>query len=474
MTPHRFGLLLSLAVALSAPAAAADPAVPGSAKAAAPAKDEGMSVEELDKLLDPIFADTDEAMRRAAAKTVIGLGQDAVPAITKKLAELRKGPSAPIHAALKNAKDTAGKQAPDDEVEQLLRAKTDGPGYRVAMSTLVLAQALVHVGTTPAAKQLLKIHQDHNNAFHTPITRLVRIMGDRATAALIETKKDATDLRHWAYKQLEEMGKRIPGDAVQTKDNQALADVLRAYAYVHEMDAIPVILSFVNSDRIQVRSAARDAIGAYGQDAIWKLREAYSNVTGKPAPDNWTSPDVARELFAAYDRLRLQEVYGLLEEGLKKAQEGKTEEAVADFDKVLARQPLLDRRNEMVPTYVKYAEQLEETDPAKALAVFRKAARLWPDGPRANSINAEIAYLEGRELQARGIADIEPFKRALALDPTHTRAKAEIDRLETNVEERESRIRALAAAAAVVFVAIAGIVLFGGGGRFRTRKKQAA
>jgi len=273
------------------------------------------------------------------------------------------------------------------------------------------------------------------------------------------------------------MGKRIPGDAVQTKDNQALADVLRAYASVHEMDALPVLLSFVNSDRIQVRSAAREAIGAYAQDAIWKLREAYSNVTGKPAPDNWTAPDVARELFAAYDRLRLQEVYGLLETGLKKQQEGKTEEAIADFDKVLARQPLLDRRNEMVPAYVAQAQKLQETDPAKAIALYRKAARLWPESPRAATINAEIAYLEGKELQARGIADSEPFKRALTLDPTHTKAKSEIDRLETNIEERQGRIRAFAAAAAVIFVAIAGIVLFGGArgrGRGAPRKKLEA
>jgi hypothetical protein len=77
-------------------------------------------------------------------------------------------------------------------------------------------------------------------------------------------------------------------------------------------------------------------------------------------------------------------------------------------------------------------------------------------------VEAEIAYLEGEDLLARGIADTEPFERALRLDPTHQGARAELTRLETNVEEREQRIRGFAAAAAVVIVGLLGIILFGG------------
>src|SRR5687767_13651737 len=124
-----------------------------------------MALEELERLLDPVFADTDEAQRRAAAKTVINLGPDALPTITKKLAELRKGPSGPLFTAVKNAKETNGKGAPDDLAEVLLHAKTDGPGYRSALSTVLLAQALVHIGTTPAARQLLKVYPDHQKVF---------------------------------------------------------------------------------------------------------------------------------------------------------------------------------------------------------------------------------------------------------------------------------------------------------------------
>ncbi len=91
-----------------------------------------------------------------------------------------------------------------------------------------------------------------------------------------------------------------------------------------------------------------------------------------------------------------------------------------------------------------------------------KAARIAPDGPRIAQVKAEIAYLEGKELVARGIPDTEPFKRALALDPTHTKARAELSRLEANVDEHQSRTRTVAAAAGVLLVAVIGILLFGG------------
>jgi tetratricopeptide (TPR) repeat protein len=216
-----------------------------------------------------------------------------------------------------------------------------------------------------------------------------------------------------------------------------------------------------------VRAAARDALTSFGQDAVWKLREAYANLTGKSAPEGWPAAEIAKELFAAYDRFRLQEVYGLLDDGLKNEKAGHVDEAVAAFDKVLARQPMLDRRAEMVPAYVAAAQKLEESDRPQALAVLRKAARLAPEGPRITQIKAEIAYLEGEDLVGRGIPDTELFKRALTLDPGHAKARAALDRLESKVEERQGRTRTVAAAGGVLLLAVIGILLFGGGRRRR-------
>lgn len=424
-----------------------------------------MSDAELDKAIAPL-GDDDSAARAAAAKAVSMLGDDATPAITKKLAELRKAASAvSVDVAVKSARSAAGKSADLDLADALVKNKADGAGYRTAVTTAVLLQALAHAGTTPALKQLVKVAGDHNGVFRTEIARHIKALGDKCVPALIETRKEGSDLRRWAVSQLEGLGKRVPGDAVQTQDNQVLADVLRAFAYVHDLDALPVLLSFVNSDRIQVRAAAREALLQFGQDAVWKLREAYANVTGNPASEGASAAQIAKDLFAAYDRLRLQEVYGLLDEGLKLDKDGKHEEAVADFDKVLARQPMLDRRGEMVPAYAALAASIEESDPPRALALFRKAARIWPESARKNQIEAEIAYLEGKELLGRGVADVEPFKRALTLDPAHEKARAELRRLETNVEERQERLRYMAAGGAVVLVGLIGILLFGGRAR---------
>jgi HEAT repeat protein len=294
----------------------------------------------------------------------------------------------------------------------------------------------------------------------------VKSLGEKAVPALLETKKDATaEVRQWAYSQLEGMGKRIPSDAVQSENPAVLVDVLQAFATVHDVDAVPVLLSFVNSERRETRTAARQAIQEIGQDAIWKLREAYANVVGQPAPEGWNATQVTKELFAAYDKLRLQEVLGLVDEGLAKVEAGALEEAVTKFDKVLARQPLIERRVEMVPGYVRYATSIEASDPARARAILEKALGLWPDGPRAPTIRAELAYLDGKSSLDRGLPDPEPFRRALALDPTHDRARTELSRLESESVDREGRLRLLAAAAAVVLVTVLGLVLFGGRGR---------
>jgi hypothetical protein len=86
-------------------------------------------------------------------------------------------------------------------------------------------------------------------------------------------------------------------------------------------------------------------------------------------------------------------------------------------------------------------------------------------------IQSEIAYLEGMDLLGRGIADADTFRRALALDGGNAKARAELDRLEAASEVRQEKTRRWAAGGAVLALAIAGIVLFGGAKR---KKKNGA
>jgi hypothetical protein len=427
----------------------------------------GMSVAELERLLEPLH-DASLDKRLTAAAAVTELGPDAAQAVSLKLADLRKaGPDYGIYPLLKTARaaSTSDRSDDGDLLDGLLRLPpTESTSQRIAIMTMCLARALAHAGTTTSVRQLVNVVHDHNGAFRPEIARLVQKLGERATAGLIRASKDPTlpGVTHWASQQLEVMGKKTPGDCVQTKSNEVLSDVLRAYGSTHDLDATSVVLSFVNSDRAQVRQSAREALGMYGQDAIWKLREAYVNLTGKSAPEEWNAPRVAKELFSAYDRFRLQDVYALMDEGIAQQKEGKLDLAVAAFDKVLARQPLFDRRAEMVPAYVMIAQSTEAKDPVSALAYLRKAARLDPEGPRAQQIESEILYLEGMALESRGIADSDLFQRAVAVDAANTRARAELDRLEADADVRQERIRRWAAAGAVMAIAIAGLILFAG------------
>lgn len=426
-----------------------------------------LSVAELDRMIAPLGRDSIDE-RRAAATALAALGPDATPAITQKLVELRKGGDGGVNAVIKGLRDKTGKEG-GDLLEALIEQRPDAATQR-ALTVTCLVRALAHEGTLAATRQLVLLASDVGGALRPELGRQMKQLGDRAVAALIEAQRNpSTETRTWASTLLDGMNRRAPGDAVQTKDNQALADILRAYASSKDLEALPVVLSFVGSDRAQVRTAAREATLTYGQDAVWKLRESYAALTGDQAPEGMPAADLAKKLFDAYDRFRLQEVYALLDAGLAKQNDGKLEEAIVSFDEVLARQPLLDRRAEMVPGYIAWAMSLEDKDRPAALSYLRRAVRIDEAGPRAHEARAELQALEGEELVARGIADTEPFEQALALDPANARAKSQLDRLHAQTQTSRSHGWRLTGAAIVLALSLAGIAVLGG-----RRKKPAA
>jgi tetratricopeptide (TPR) repeat protein len=288
-----------------------------------------------------------------------------------------------------------------------------------------------------AAEALIAFVKSHA-AFRAEIAREMQRLGDRATAPLILAAHDPSrDVARWASGELEALGKRVPGDAVQTKSNDVLSDVLEAYGSTRDADALSAVLSFVNSDRSQIREASRHATLGYGDAALAKLREAYTNLTGAPPPAAWPTAEVARELFAQNDKLRLQEVYALMDTGLAAEAKGEHAEAVAAFERVLARQPLFERKAEMVPAFVALAKQEEEADREAAGAHYRTAARLAPDGPRAGQVASALDYLEAEDLLARGIPDRSLLLRAVTADPGNAKATDALARIDAEQRQRE-------------------------------------
>ncbi|WP_437895944.1 hypothetical protein [Sorangium sp. So ce124] len=358
--------------------------------------------------------------------------------------------------------DQSAKKGADDEKDEgdwldfmLAAARPRDSAWRDVVKLLAMERMLVAAGTTPAVRELIALHAYFGELLRIDLQRQVAKLRDKAVPALIEARQhDAKIVQRWANKQLDLLGRAIPGEAIASNDTQILADVLRAYGRVRDVDAMRVVLSFCNSDRARLRDAAREAISAIGEPGIWQLRDAYLDLTGAKPPREWSWDRVARELFGTYDRARLAEVYKLMDEGVAAASAGKPAEATEAFDKVLARAPLFERRKEMVDAYVERARSLPADRRDDALAMLRKALRLDAPGERAKKIEAEIAYLEGALLIERGTPDKFVLERAIELDPSNAGARAALASLGDKVAERKSQTNRHIAAAAVGLAAV--------------------
>jgi len=328
-------------------------------------------------------------------------------------------------------------------------------GARAASLALAMALAAGHAsaqatqeaiatdegGTPTEARVLVEERGDAGYARREAITRKLVAMDDRAVAALVVAKRSkSASTRGWAADTLESMGRERADEQIRTRSDDVLVGIFAAYGEARDPDALGVLSSFVGSDRAALRDAARAALLAYGGDAISKLRQDYAELTGKPPSAAWTAPETARALFSASDRIRLRDVYALLDRGLARAQGGDLAGAVVDLDAVLARQDGVDRQAEIARAFAAYGATLEDSDPARARAYLEKAARLAPPS-EVQPIEGQLALLDGRELEARGIPDEAPYRRALELDPTSARARAALDRLEVRAVSRRATLR---------------------------------
>ncbi|MGO8998416.1 MAG: hypothetical protein ACLQVI_34280 [Polyangiaceae bacterium] len=327
-------------------------------------------------------------------------------------------------------------------------------------------------GTPDDARRLVDERSDAGYARRAEITRALVALDDRAVAALVVAKRSkSAATRGWAADTLESMGRERADEQIRTSSDETLVGIFAAYGEARDPDALGVLSSFIGSDRTPLREAARAALAAYGGDAISKLRQDYAELVGQPAPSAWTADETARELFAASDRIRLRDVYAMLDDGLERARKGDLAGAVERLDATLARQGDLGRADDIASVYVAYGVSLEDSDPATARAYLERAARLAPGLQRAQ-IAAELDLLEGRALEARGLADVAPYRRALELDPGNAKARAALDRIEARAASRRTTARRWAVAAAALLVLLMACILFLGRGATRSPPGQ--
>jgi hypothetical protein len=251
------------------------------------------------------------------------------------------------------------------------------------------------------------------------------------------------------------MGRAIPSESVRTNDFEALGDILRAYGRIRDPDAARIIISFANSERTQLRLAARQAIVMLGSVGLWQLRDAYEDVVGKRPRRDWTWERTARELFGEFDRLRLSRVYGTFVEGERHLEKGELELMGHSYDLVLAKDPLFEKRSQMAPGYFRLALALRDTNATTALEALTRVERLSSDPALSKQARSLASTLRAVQSASRGVVDVDRLKAALELDPSNTLARETLVKLQpSNLVNRYSSVRWIASAV----IAFAGLL----------------
>jgi hypothetical protein len=476
MKPWRAFLLpLGAVLCLGGPAAVAAPSAPSSAAVSSQrelpelprAPDELKQpnlaeLGEVDELLDRISGD-DASAREDGVRGMVELMPRLVPAIRKRLDDLsassdklalkqllgetRRAAKDEPHDDAPGAPDEKPSAGPDYLALLTSRAKPSSPVWRDLVKVIALSRMLEHIGTTPAARGIIDVYVRFGDFLRIDTQRALARLGDRAVPALIEARRHPSEkIAHWALRQLDMLGRAAPSQAVQIADPEVLADVLRAYGRTHDLDAARIVVSFAGSERGQLRTAARQAIGMLGEAGHWQLRDAYEDVMGKRAPRDWTWERTARELFGELDRLRRAEVYDRFEAGQKAEAAGDLVAMRKAFDEVLVRAPFFERGDEMVGGYWEYAKKYAATQPDDAIAVLRRAERLGQNSPARDHIRSLLFTLEAERLEAKHVVDRSLYRRALELDDGNKRARDELNVLSRPARTDDHRLRYLAAA----------------------------
>ncbi len=420
----------------------------------------------------------DPSERETAVQEILEVEPDRLPAIHRRLEAIAESSNKEdMKALLGGIRDKARevvrdrvraeggreKVATPDYLEMLTsHARPDSRTWRDLVAVVAMSRMLRQIGTVGAARELVNVYARFGEFLRVDTQLQLQAMGDRAVAALIEAERHpAPKIASWAARQLDALGKAIPGEAVQVQDPEVLADVLRAYGRARDPDAGRLVISFANSERTQIREAARQSVVLMGEISNWQLRDTYENVVGKKPPREWSWDRTARELFAEFDRMRLAQVYVLFEKGVAAEHAGKLDEMADDWDQVLAESPIFERAGEMIPGYLAYARAHLDDARDKSVRALRRVARLGaPDDPSTRAAQSLLLTLESEDLLARHIADPVLPRRALELDPANARARRLVDRMtqgDVEVERKTSRYLAaasiaVAALAAVLFV----------------------
>lgn len=415
---------------------------------------EAQDLAEVDALLGRIVGDAAED-RENAVRELLEAEAKHVTAIRFRIGAIAdNADKEAMKRLLLKTRREALEQKDDDESEKpsagvdylarlIAKPEPKGEAWRNLVSVLALSRMLESIGSVAAVRGLVDVYARYGEFLRITTQNALSRLGEKAVPALIEAQRHpAEKISKWAVRQLDMLGKGIPSEAVQTQDLAVLADVLRAYGRTRNPDAVRIVVSFVSSERAQVREAARQAVALMGEVATWQLRDTYENVVGKKPPRDWAWERTARELFAEFDRLRFAQVGKLYEDGQAARAKGDLGAMRTKFDELLAHDPKFEQSAELAAGYVAFAQSVQDKARPDAIMALRRAERLDPTLKAATSLRLT---LEAEALEEKGVADSTLLERALEQDSTNSRAKSALSRFERGEPKRSEKARYVAA-----------------------------
>lgn len=342
-------------------------------------------------------------------------------------------------------------------------ARPTSDAWKATVTIVALSRMLVQVGSLPAARSLINVYARFGDFLRVDTQLQLDKLGDVAVAALIEAERHPSQkISDWAKRQLDLRHRALPSDAVSGADETALPEILRAYGRTKNPDAARIVVSFTNSERAQLRTAARQAIGLMGTTALWQLRDTYEDVVGRQAPRDWSWERMARELFREFDRLRLARVHQLFREGLAFRAAGDLPGMQQIFDQVLARNPHFEGSEQMAEGYLAFAEAAKPNQAETALLAAERAERLASAPELKKRATSMRLALTAHSLMKAGVRDATLLERALEINPENTWAqslKQQFAGTDSGDASRKVRYVGAIAIALTAFAAISVILL---------------
>ncbi len=441
-------------------------------------------LQDLDERLRAL-ASPELSAREDAARELLEVDARAVPAIAFRLAaiadradkeamkrlflELRRASKENDADGESEERGKPGAARADYLTLLVSRAKPTERAFPDLIAVVGMSRMLSQIGNVEAVRVLLGVYVRFGEFLRVATQRELATLGDKAVPALLEARRHpAEKVARWASRQLDALGRAVPGEAVRITEPQILADVLRAYGRTRDPDAARIVVSFANSERAVVREAARQSIALMGEVSMWQLRDTYETIVGKKPARDWSWERTARELFAAFDRARSQAVGSDFEAGRVARAKGDLNAMRQAFDRVLADDPRFERRAELAAGYLEFAEYAKEKQPADAEVALLRAERFTSDETAKRRIQGKILALRAASSAARGVADLQLIDRALELDPGNVGARALSTELRVGKPDSSAQRTRQLAAGTIGLTALVSVVLL-----LRRRREDA-